>query len=609
MRPAWLVAGFICVMCLARLSFHVGEASAGPLTVASIVLVAALQLPISLPGRRRLSAALFPAQAVLNYLPLLAEVGSWRAGGSGFLAASALLTVSGPAAWLILGLIAVVEGAVAAALDFAPVRVYYAAVAPLNLGLMLYGLSRLTDLLDRVGRERSELAARAAEVERLRLWRHVQHLVVSSVSAVEQLARRARRQGEAEAVRKQVSRAVAIARKALDRVRSLPPADGPILIPPRDRDGRIVRLATPILVVTHVLFIGQSLFNSAADEALDPGSGDVGHLALLPVTFALQFWHMAALRAGRRPRGLVWTLAAQAMTIYVPLADGETSGLPASGFFAGVVLLGARAPVSWPLCVAVCGIAALEGWLTRSPLLTCYQFCSAMGTALAVYGLTRLVALVTELRQTRTELVEVAALRERLKVGRDVHDLLGRGLTTIVLHGELTLRLLEAAPSRAMEQLERVAEAARAALADTVRLSAPDRRLSLAAEVDSARAVLESAGAAVRIDAVPVTVPGPAEPVLAVVVREAVTNVLRHSTPNECLIEIAVADGYVWLRVANDGAAHVPTSDDGEPSTGLRSLRTRLAAIGGELATTRTGDRFELLVRAPADHEDLMPTR
>ncbi|MDP4510385.1 sensor histidine kinase [Nonomuraea turcica] len=603
LSPARLLAGFICVMCLLRVSFHLGEASAGPLTVASIIGVATLQLPISLPGRRRLSAVLFPLQAVLNYLPLLAEADSWRAGGSGFVAASALLVVHGPSAWLIFGLIAVAEGAIATALVLAPVYVYYAVVAPLTVGLMLYGLSRLADLLDRVQRERSELAARAGEVERLRLWGHVHRLVVSSVSAVERLARRAQRQGDVEAVQTAISRAVAVAREALDQVRSLPPAEAAIPVPPRDDDTRILRLATPILIVTHVLFIGQSLFNFAADETLDPGSGDVGYLALLPVTFGLQFWHLAALRTRNRPRGLAWTMTAQALTIYAPLVQGEASGLLVSGFFAGVVLLYIRAPLSWPLCVVICGLPAVEAWHAWGPIASTYRSFSTLSTALAVYGLTRLVALVTELKQTRAELVEVAALRERLKVGRDVHDLLGGGLTTIVLHGELTLRLLEADPSRAMGQLERVSQAARAALADTARLSTPDRRLSLAAEVDSARAVLESAGAAVRIDAAPV--PGPVEPVLAVVLREAVTNVLRHSTPGECLIEIAVEDGRVRLRVANDGAA--PDSD--EPGTGLRSLRARLAAIGGELTTTRTGDRFELLARAPVDHEDLTPTR
>ncbi|GAA0820137.1 sensor histidine kinase [Streptosporangium amethystogenes subsp. fukuiense] len=607
LSPARLLAGFICLLCLLRVTFHLGETTSGPLTVASVIAVAALQLPISLRGGRRPAPVLLPAQAVLNYLPLLAEAESWRAGGSGFVAASVLLVVSGPWAWSLFGLIALVEGTLAVALDLAPVQVYYAVVAPLNVGLMLYGLSRLTDLLDRVRRERSELAARAGEVERLRLWGYVHGLVVSSVSAVERLARRARREHDAEAARGAIRRAVAVAREALERVRSLPAVEEAIPVPSRDDDTRILRLATPILVITHVLFIGQSLFNFVADEGLDPGSGDAGYLVLLPVTFGLQFWHLAALRAGTRPRGPAWTLAAQALTIHAPLLQGNASGLVVSGFFAGVVLLYLRTPVSWPLSMAICGIAALEAWSTRGPGVAAYQLCSTLATALTVYGLTRLAALVTELRKTRAELVEVAALRERLQVGRDVHDLLGRGLTAIVLHGELALRLLGTDPGRAAEQLERVTESARTALSDTARLSAPDRRLSLAAETDSARAVLESAGATVRIDAAPVT--GPAEPVLAVVLREAVTNVLRHSTPYECVIEIAVEDGRVRLRVANDRAAPVSAPVSDGPGTGLRSLRARLAAVGGELTTTRTGDRFELLARTPVDHENLTPTR
>lgn len=604
LSPVRLLAVFICVVCVARVSYHVAEASAGPVLVGAIVGVAALQLPISLSlGRRRLSVLLFLVQAVLNYLPLLVEADAWRAGGSGFVAASALLVVSGPSAWLIFGLIPVVEGVMAFALNPAPLFVYYAVVAPLNVGLLLYALSRLTELLNRVREERAELATRAREVERLRLRRHVQHQVESDVTAIEHLARRALRHGRAQTTRGDVCRAVAVARGALDRVRSLPHADVPVPVPARDHDARIARSATPILVATHVLFIGHSLFAFVADAEQGRGSAHVWHLAVLPVTFALQFWHLSAVHAGRRPRSLRWTLAAQAMTVYGPLAVGETSGLLVSGFFAGVVLLCAPARVSGPLCMAIFGIDAVDGWLGEGPFVGAYQFCTAVSTAIAVYGLTRLVGLITELRRTRAELVEVEALRERLRMGRDVHDLLGRGLTAIVLHGDLTLRLLDTDPGGATRHLERMTHAAQAALVDIAALSAPGRPLSLAAEVDSARAVLESAGAAVRVDAAAVA--GPAEPVLAVVLREAVTNVLRHSTPHECLIEIAAEDGRVRLRVANDGAA--PAT--GEPGTGLESLRARLAAIGGELTTTLTGDRFELLARTPVDHEDLTPAR
>ncbi|MBB6552390.1 sensor histidine kinase [Nonomuraea rubra] len=633
LSPVRLVLAFIAVTGLLRVSFYFTVQEFDPLTVACVAVVAALQIPISLPGRRRLSLALLPVQAAVNYLPLLADPESWEVGGSGFVAASALLVVSGPPAWLILGLVAALECAVALAHDRLPYLVYYAIIAPINVGLMLYGISSLAVLLDQVSRERSELAARAGAVERLRLWGRIHDLVVRNVAAVDRLTREAREassRGDAAAVRAAVGTAVTLAREALGRVRSLPPADETIEVPPREDDGRLLRLATPILLITHVLFIGQAVFYFVADAERGPGFTHAGYLVLFPLTFALQFWHLAALRSGVRRRTLAWTLTAHALAIYAPLALGEGSGLLASGFFAGVLLLYLPWRVAWPLCVVMSGVAAAEEALSLGPVAALYPFFSVLNTALAVYGLTRLVELVGELSRTRAELVEVAALRERLKVGRDVHDLLGRGLTTIVLHAELALRLLGTDPGQAGgrsgrqrtdadAQLERLAGAARAALSDSVRLNAPGLPLSLEAEIGSAGAVLEQAGVRVRIDAAPVT--GTAGPVLAVVLREAVTNVLKHGTPAECTIELAVADGQVRLRVTNDGATasqevrlrvtNDGASDGQEPAygSGLRNLRARVAAIGGELATTRTGDRFELLARAPVDHEDLTITR
>ncbi|MET8865624.1 histidine kinase [Nonomuraea sp. NPDC004580] len=583
LSPLRLFVAYICLVCLVRVTFHLGETTTSPLMVACIVAVAALQIPISLSGGRR--ALWMVPQVVVNYLPLLVGTGEWRTGGSGFLVASVLLTVGRGWAWGVVAVIVAVEAGTAVVLGLPPVLVYYAIVAPINGGVMLYGLSRLADLVDRAGRERSELSARAGEVERLRLWGHVHGLVVSSLSAVERLARRER---DPEAIR----RAVAVAREALQRVRSLPAAETVVPVPSEGDDLRVLRLATPILVLTHALFIGQSIFNFAADVREGIGTGHAAYLALLPVTLALQFRHLAAVRAGVRPRGLVWTLTAQALAIYVPLLQGDAYGLAVSGFFAGAVLLCVRSRVAWPLCGLVCAVAALEGF-SRGPAVGVYQLGSSLTSALAVYGLTRLAALVVELRRTRAELVEVTALRERIKVGRDVHDLLGRGLTAIVLHAELALRLMRDDPERAAQQLERVTDAARAALADAVRMSAPDHRLSLAVELDSAKALLESAGATVRVESVAVD-----HPVLAVVLREAVTNVLRHSTPYECVIEVAVEDGQARLRVVNDGV-----TQEGEPGSGLRNLRARLADVGGELTTTRTGDRFELLARV--DHEDL----
>ncbi|WP_344477973.1 sensor histidine kinase [Nonomuraea monospora] len=662
---------------LVRVSFYSVVQEFNALTVACVAVVAVLQVPISLPGRRRLSVVLFLVQVVVNYLPLLAEPERWEVGGSGFVAASALLVVNGPFAWVILGLIAAVEGVIALAMERLPYMVYYAIVAPINVGLMVYGISSLAGLVDQVKREREELAARAGAVERLRLWGRIHGLVVRNVGVVERLTREAReawaareadswkaekaekaekagaqeagkaekagaqeageagRRGGVAAVREAVRAVLALAREALGRVRALPPADEAIPVPPRDDDRRILRLATPILVVTHVLFIGQALFYFVADAPRGPAFTHAGYLLLLPLTFGLQFWHLAVLRSGVRPRMLVWTLVAHALAIYAPLVNGEGSGLLASGFFAGVLLLYLPWRVAWPLCVVMSGVAAVEEALASGLIAGVYPFASVMNTALAVYGLTRLVGLVGELSRTRAELVEVAALRERLKVGRDVHDLLGRGLTAIVLHAELVLRLVETESGRVGAQLERLAEAVRAALVDSVRLSASGRVLSLGSEIESARGVLEAAGVGVRIESVPARgmavsgagavvsevgadVPahgtGAAAPVLAVVLREAVTNVLKHGTPHECVIELAVQNGHVQLRVTNDGAAPVQEvtserADAHEPGSGLTNLRARLEAIGGTLTTTRTADRFELLARTPLDHENLTPAR
>nr|SBO95085.1 two-component system sensor kinase [Nonomuraea gerenzanensis] len=614
------------------MSFYFVGSEVDALTMACIALVAALQVPISLQGRRRSSVVLFLVQVVVNYVPLLAEPESWEVGGSGFVAASALLVVSGPPAWVILGLIPVVECAVALAVDRPAYMVYYAIVAPINVGLMLYGISSLAGLLDQVKRERSELAARAGAVERLRLWERIHGLVVRNVAEVERLTGEARkvweaggsgswegRRNDVAAVQAAVGTAVALAREALEQVRALPPADEAIPVPPRDDDRRLLRLATPILVVTHVLFMGQALFYFVADAQRGPGFTHAGYLLLLPLTFGLQFWHLAALRAGARRRVLAWTLAAHALVIYAPLLQGDGSGLLSSGFFAGVLLLYLPWRVAWPLCVVMAGVAAVEEALASGAIAGVYPFGSMLSTAMAVYGLTRLVGLVGELSRTRAELVEVAALRERLKVGRDVHDLLGRGLTTIVLHAELVLRLIDTEAGRVGARLERLAEAVRGALLDNVGLSASGRVLSLAAEIDSATRVLASAGVPVRLEVVPAggtaapasppppgdLVTGLAGSVLAVVLREAVTNVLKHGTPTECLIELTVKDGHAQLRVTNDGDTPGPM----EPGSGLRNLRARMEAVGGHLTTTRTGARFELLARTPLDHEILTPAR
>lgn len=612
MSPTRVLTAFICSMWVVRVSFHLADGDVVALIVTSITLVAALSIPICLPllprsGRR--SVVLVTVQALLNYLPLLVTPEDWRAGASAFVAASVLLVVGGPLAWALFALIAIFEGVIAALLGLAPFYIYFAIVVPINLGLALYGLSHLADLLRRVRLERQEVAAKAEEVERLRLRHHVHALLGTSLSTVERLVEQTCGHADREVARKEISWAVAIARMALDSVRRLPAADGAAHVPPSvAHDSRIVHLATPILVLVHALFIGQAMANFAAD-ATDRHVGDIAWFALVPVTFGLQAWHLLAMRMGLRPRGWAWTLTVQALTIYAPVIVGDASGINVSGFFGGLVLLYFAAPVSWLLCAVICGIAGGHAWLAWGPTAGVYWFASMLTSALAVYGLARLARLVTELKRTQAELIQMAVLQERLRVGRDVHDFLSRGLVTIILNGELVLRLLDAEPVRANEQVIRMRDTARDMLVEMAWLSGSAQHLALTAELASARRALESAGADVRITHAPV--PEPVGAVLAVVVREAVTNVLKHSTPVECHIDVTVKDGRARLRVANDGATRrgLPRTITRTPGAGLENLRVRLAAVGGDLTSVKRRDRFELVAEASVDHENLTSTR
>jgi two-component system sensor histidine kinase DesK len=188
---------------------------------------------------------------------------------------------------------------------------------------------------------------------------------------------------------------------------------------------------------------------------------------------------------------------------------------------------------------------------------------------------------------------------------RDLHDLLGYGLSAITLKAELALRLLAGEPERARRELAEVARLARRGLREARTVGRGVGGLSLAAEAASARSVLASAGirCGVRVAA---RIPDPAvETVLATVLREGVTNILRHSAARSCGITAAHPDRApttVRLCLVNDGATPAPTPGPlpAHPGGGLHNLAARLTAIGGHLTTDMLEDGvFQLLAEAP----------
>ncbi|MEU0567665.1 histidine kinase [Nonomuraea sp. NPDC005983] len=287
-------------------------------------------------------------------------------------------------------------------------------------------------------------------------------------------------------------------------------------------------------------------------------------------------------------------LALMALLTYLPIPVFGKAWLGVAGFLAGPVLLAFRWTVAWPLVAAVMTSVAVSSVLLGLPLpVTANYTVSTLVTGLVVYGLLKLAQLVKELQEARQALARSAVVEERLRAARDLHDLLGHSLAAILLKCELARRL---DPVRARAELEDVLTMAQKAEADLRVVSGGQQALSLAAEAGSARSVLAAAGIRVELDLAHDELSAEVENVLATVLREAVTNVLRHSSARQCAITTAAGEGTVRLAVRNDGVR----SAGGRPgSSGIGNLTTRLAALDGRLGTSCADGWFELTAEAP----------
>ncbi|MFD9379535.1 sensor histidine kinase [Streptomyces sp. NPDC059999] len=212
-----------------------------------------------------------------------------------------------------------------------------------------------------------------------------------------------------------------------------------------------------------------------------------------------------------------------------------------------------------------------------------------------------LLRIVYELDRARELQAQLAVAEERLRFGRDLHDVMGRNLAVIALKSELAVQLARRGRPEAVEQMievQRIARESQREVRDVVR---GYREADLAVELEGARGVLSAAGMDCRVEfearrALPVEV----QSALGWVVREATTNVLRHGDAQSCLIRLAEAadgSGALTLLVENDGAPELPA---GPPGSGLAGLRERLAVVDGTLsAGPSEGGRFRLLARIP----------
>jgi two-component system sensor histidine kinase DesK len=243
------------------------------------------------------------------------------------------------------------------------------------------------------------------------------------------------------------------------------------------------------------------------------------------------------------------------------------------------------------VAVVVLAIAAIPTIGMREPLFLPVGVLMVAFLVATVRISLWLLRVVTELDQAKSAQSALAVAEERLRFSRDVHDVLGRRLSTIAVQSELAATLAERGDERAGERMLEVRAIAHEALREARELARGYRAIDLDHELEGARSLLRSAGIEVRlaVDGVP----GAWQEAAGWVVREAVTNVLRHSSATLVTIEWVAAD----LVVTNDGAA-APGAEGG---TGLAGLRERLAPLGASLTTTRRGTSFVLVASLPGD--------
>lgn len=208
-----------------------------------------------------------------------------------------------------------------------------------------------------------------------------------------------------------------------------------------------------------------------------------------------------------------------------------------------------------------------------------------------------MVGVLRQLQKAHETQAQLTVAEERLRISRDLHDVFGRTLATISVKSELAAELSRRGHhERAADEMAQVRHVANSAGAEVRRVIRGESRARWTDEVDGARALLTSAG--IRCVIAGEEVPIEHAETLAWVIREGITNVLRHSRATQVSITTAVEDDEVALTLTNDGATGPSTADSG--GTGLVSMADRLHAVGGSLNHERDGEWFLLTASIPA---------
>lgn len=275
-----------------------------------------------------------------------------------------------------------------------------------------------------------------------------------------------------------------------------------------------------------------------------------------------------------------------------------------SPFIFTIAYIGGRfsIPRALLLLVVLLGCIITAGWLiglSLGSIGSALFFVVTVG--LVVVFLMRVITASQELRAAREEIARLAVTAERLRIARDLHDLLGHNLSLIALKSELARRLLAVSPERAASEIGDIEQVARTTLQEVREAVSSYRQPALSSELEAAEEILAAAGIAYKYEGNAQMLNGisPAtEAILSWTVREGVTNVIKHSRAHHCLISLTRDEQRVGVEIADDGRGL--SSVSGDAGNGLHGLAERVKTLDGSFeAASRPTGGFRLAVTLP----------
>ncbi|MFI0740806.1 sensor histidine kinase [Streptomyces sp. NPDC021100] len=307
-------------------------------------------------------------------------------------------------------------------------------------------------------------------------------------------------------------------------------------------------------------------------------------------------WSYRTARFGARFRsGLLLPLAAAAVVLPLWLGREWTLLLP---YLASSVAVAVPPRLCVPALAGTVGLAyAVAERVDPAGGVPTVLLTAGVGMAMATYR--RILDLNAELRRTRRELARSAVAEERLRFARDVHDVLGHSLLRLILHTEVTRRLHRVGETDVEAELRKIEDLGRQALERVREAVSGYRRLDVCAVVEEARPTLTDAGVTLAFDAGADELPEEVETVLGWVVRESLSNVVKHAGADRCTVTLRVADRQAVLDVRDDGSGR---GRPGRAGNGLTGLTERVTALGGRLhAGNAPGGGFRVRASVPLE--------